>query len=175
MYYGNIITCDIANGLGCRTSLFVSGCTRHCPGCFNPQTWDFQYGKPFTRKTMDYLLSTLHPSYIQGLTILGGEPLEQKNLPTVADIIRQVKEKLPEKDIWIYTGWTWKDLIERTDVKDTGLLSQIDVLVDGDFQENKKSVLLSYRGSQNQNVIDVPKTLAQPDPTIPQLLSYRSP
>lgn len=154
MHYGNIIHCDIANGLGCRVSLFVSGCTRHCKNCFNPQTWDFQYGEPFDNHTIDYLLELQTPYYIKGLTILGGEPLEPQNIPAIRDLVYLNKKIYPCKDIWLYTGHTFENIKENTQIRHN-ILPYVDVIVDGPFIESEKDVTLAYCGSRNQRIIDV--------------------
>ena len=163
MNYGEIKNYDIANGLGVRVSLFVSGCTHHCKGCFNPMTWDFSYGKPFTRETADELLEMLEPSYIDGLTLLGGEPFEPDNQRGLLPFVREVRERFPNKDIWCYTGYLLdEELLKpsraRCEATDE-LLSLIDVLVDGEFVQEKKNISLSFRGSENQRLIDLPVTL----------------
>lgn len=147
MNYSGIKKVDIANGPGVRVSLFVSGCRNHCRGCFNPETWDFSYGKPFTTETEDEILTALRPSWIQGLSILGGEPMEPENQQALLPFIRRVKEELPDKDIWIYTGY----LLE--DVGTSPLLSYTDVVVDGPFMEEQKDAGLAFRGSRNQRII----------------------
>lgn len=162
MYYGNIKFCDIANGEGVRTSLFVSGCTNHCKDCFQPQTWDFHYGKPFTAETKEKILKSLKPYYIDGLTVLGGEPMEPANQETVMQLMEEVKACFPNKTIWCYTGFVLdKDLLPgqrcHTVVTDR-LLSLIDVLVDGPFMVDKKNISLAFRGSENQRLIDMKKT-----------------
>ena len=137
MNYAEIKYCDVANGPGVRTSLFVSGCSHHCPGCFNEIAWDFNYGKPFTQDTIDSIIESLKPDYIQGLTLLGGEPFEYSNQKGLLPLVRQVREVLPQKDIWCFTGFLFdKDIIENMckKWKETNeLLSYIDVLVDGRF------------------------------------------
>lgn len=165
MYYGNIKTYDIANGDGVRTSIFVSGCTNHCKECFNPETWDFCYGKPFTKETEDNILSTLKPAYIAGLTILGGEPMEPKNQEALLPFVKRVKQEFPNKTIWLFSGFRLDDEILKQgaypNTKITNeLLSYIDVLVDGRFIDALKNLSLKFRGSSNQRVIDVQKTLA---------------
>lgn len=163
MYYAEIKNCDIANGPGVRISLFVSGCTHHCKGCFNEVAWDFQYGKPFTQDTIDKILEMLQPSYVKGLTILGGEPFEPENQPAVLELLRQVKNKCPEKSIWAFSGYLMdRDILagklgpwEIT----SEYLSYLDVLVDGPFILEKKDLSLRFRGSSNQRLIDVPATL----------------
>ena len=164
MNYGEIKNCDIADGIGVRVSLFVSGCTNHCEGCFQPQTWDFDYGEEFTEETEEYILSLLRPSYIDGLTLLGGEPFEPSNQQVLLPFLRQVKERYPDKTIWAYTGFTLEAL--RTEGSHCHcdateeMLSYLDVLVDGKFEQSKKDITLRFRGSTNQRVIDVPATLA---------------
>ncbi len=164
MYYGEIKNYDIANGLGVRVSLFVSGCTHHCEGCFNPQTWDFSYGKPFTQQTADELLEMLSPDYIDGLSLLGGEPFEPENQRALVPFLRQVRSRFPDKNIWCYTGYVLdEELLKpsraRCEVTDE-MLSMIDVLVDGEFVLAKKNISLMFRGSENQRLIDLPLTLA---------------
>lgn len=165
MNYGEIKNCDIANGLGVRVSLFVSGCTHHCKGCFNPMTWDFGYGKPFTEDTEKQLLEMLAPDHIDGLTLLGGEPMEADNQRALFPFLKKVRERYPHKNIWCYTGYTLEtDLLSdsraRCEVTDE-MLSLIDVLVDGEFILEKKNISLSFRGSENQRVINLPETLAE--------------
>lgn len=164
MHYGQIMIADSANGLGMRVSLFVSGCLNRCKGCFQPETWDFDYGYPFTPEVEQQLMDELSHPYYDGLTILGGEPFELQNQPDVARLILRVKEELPDKTIWMYTGYTYdKDLVpggcRYTDVTDT-ILDHIDTLVDGRFVEEKKNIRLRFRGSENQRIIDMKKTRA---------------
>lgn len=163
MNYATIKFNDIANGLGIRTSLFVSGCTHHCKGCFNQDTWDFNYGDPFTNQTIEDLLSYLSLSHISGLSLLGGEPLEIEHQREILPLVKKAKQQYPEKTIWCYTGYTFdKDLIPGGKVytKDTDeLLSYIDVLVDGEFMIAKKDIRLKFRGSSNQRIIDVQKSI----------------
>lgn len=164
MYYGEIKNCDIANGEGVRVTLFVSGCTNHCKNCFQPQTWDFCYGQPFTAETEQTLLSMLAPSYINGLTLLGGEPFEPENQRALLSFLKRVRAALPQKTIWSFTGFTWEELHTdgshpRCEVTDE-LLSLLDVLVDGRYEEELHDISLRFRGSRNQRIIDVPKTLA---------------
>lgn len=161
MYYGNIKECDIADGPGVRVSLFVSGCRHHCKGCFNPETWDFGYGKPYTQETQEKILKLLEPGYIQGFTLLGGEPFEPENQRDLVGLLRRIKEEYPEKDIWCYSGYLYDvDLAEggrvHTEVTDE-MLSYIDVLVDGEFVEELKDVTLVFRGSSNQRIIELRK------------------
>ncbi len=163
MYYAAIKNCDIANGPGVRVSLFVSGCTHRCKGCFNEVAWDFQYGQPFTQETIDEILKMLAPPHVRGLTILGGEPFEPENQPAVLALLRQIKSKYPDKSIWAFSGY----LMDR-DILAGKLgpweitkeyLSYLDVLVDGPFILEKKDLSLRFRGSSNQRLIDVPATL----------------
>jgi anaerobic ribonucleoside-triphosphate reductase activating protein len=165
MNYGAIKNCDIANGLGVRVSLFVSGCRNHCPGCFQPETWAFEYGQPFTKETEDALLAMLRPDYINGLTLLGGDPFEPENQSVLLPFLRRVRETCPGKNIWAYTGYTWEQLTSgthRTCIPETGeMLRLMDVLVDGPFVEEKKNIRLRFRGSENQRIIDVKKTFAE--------------
>lgn len=164
MNYLRIKIASIENGTGCRTSLFVAGCTHHCKGCFNPETWAFDAGEPFTEAAEDYLVDTLKAPYVDGLTILGGEPMEPENQPAVRKIVERVKAELPEKTIWIYSGYTFEELLlwKRCHTDDTlPILKSIDVLVDGEFVETQKDITLKFRGSKNQRIIDVKKTLEQ--------------
>lgn len=161
MNYAAIKECDIANGPGVRVSLFVSGCTHHCPGCFQPETWDFNYGQPFTDTTKDKILSLLQPDYIQGLTLLGGEPFEPANQAALVRLTATVRERFPEKTIWAFSGYTLPQLQSRTGDAGTVtqlLLSHLDVLVDGPFIEAKKNLALRFRGSENQRLIDLPRS-----------------
>lgn len=157
MYYGNIKGYDIADGPGVRVSLFVSGCRHHCKGCFNAETWDFAYGQPYTKETEDQIIDMLAGSYIQGLTVLGGEPFEPENQPEVMKLLRRVKKTYPGKDIWCYSGYLYDVDMQKggcvyTDVTEE-LLSYIDVLVDGEFVEDMKDITLLFRGSRNQRLI----------------------
>ena len=162
MHYGEILTADCANGVGIRVSLFVSGCTNCCKGCFQPETWDFAYGPAYTKETEDFILSELGKPFYHGLTILGGEPFELSNQPEIVQLIRRVKTELPERNIWMYTGFTYDvDLMpggkRYTEVTDE-ILDNIDILVDGKFEEDKKRLDLNFRGSANQRIIDMKKT-----------------
>ena len=163
MYYADIKKADVANGVGVRVSVFVSGCTHHCKNCFNEQAWDFHYGKEFTEKEIEKVVNLMDHSYVSGLTLLGGEPFEHVNQQGLLPLVKKVKEKFPNKNIWCYSGYTFeKDIIERMckEWKETPeLLSYIDVLVDGEFQEDKKDIKLKFRGSSNQRIIDVKKSL----------------
>lgn len=162
MHYGEIKNCDIANGIGVRVTLFVSGCTNRCKGCFQPETWDFSYGNTYTKETEESLIELLRPSYITGLTLLGGEPFEPSNQRELVKLLRRVKSELPSKNVWAFTGFTLESLLEREphprcEVTDE-MLSMIDVLVDGKFEEDKKDISLRFRGSSNQRIIDMNAT-----------------
>ena len=147
-----------------RISLFVSGCTHKCKGCFNEVAWDFEYGQPFTQETVDYILSLLAPSYVKGLTLLGGEPFEPQNQPALVDLLRQVKTKYPEKSIWAFSGYLFDRDMLSGKLGDAEILkeflSYLDVLVDGPFVQSKKDLTLRFRGSSNQRLIDVPASLS---------------
>ena len=166
MNYGNIKDKDIANGEGIRVSLFVSGCTHHCKNCFNPETWDFNYGNPFTTEVEDKILKMLEPAYIKGITLLGGEPMEPNNQRALLPFVKRIKEKFGDtKTIWSFTGFIYdKDLIAggraHTEATDE-LMQNLDVLVDGPFIEEKKNLMLKFRGSENQRLIDVKETRKQ--------------
>ena len=174
MNYGNIKYYDIANGPGVRTSLFVSGCRNRCKDCFQPETWNFHYGKPFTETNMNNILQSLEPEYITGFTILGGEPFEPENQETVQNILKAVRKKYPKISIWMYTGFTLQFIDDRWTLKAfrkdeadpeaenraeteylQDILNMIDVLVDGPFLPEKKNIMLSFRGSENQRLIDI--------------------
>lgn len=163
MNYCNIKNCDISNGVGVRVSLFVSGCRNHCKNCFQPETWDFNYGDEFTAETEEKILKMLVPSYIHGLTVLGGEPMEPENQKELLPFLKKVKADYPDKTIWLFTGFTFEELCDsscraKTEFTDE-ILSTLDVLVDGRFVEEKKNISLRFRGSENQRLIDVPATL----------------
>ncbi len=161
MNYAAIKNCDIANGPGVRVSLFVSGCTHRCPGCFNEVAWDFHYGQPFTQEVMDKIVQMLRPDYIRGLTLLGGEPFEPENQGAIVQLLRQVKRELPQKSIWAFSGYLFDRDILSGRLGDTReYLSYLDVLVDGPFIEAQKNLSLRFRGSKNQRLIDVPASLA---------------
>lgn len=165
MYYADIKSYDIASGEGCRVTLFVSGCTNHCKGCFQPETWDFHYGQPYTKDTEEYILNLLQNPHIEGLTILGGEPFEPFNQAELINLLHIVKQKFPEKNIWCFTGFVYdKDLLKgqrkHTNATDE-MLSYIDVLVDGPFILQQRDISLWFRGSKNQRVLDMKQTLQQ--------------
>ncbi|MEE0957981.1 MAG: anaerobic ribonucleoside-triphosphate reductase activating protein [Ruminococcus sp.] len=165
MNYAEIKTCDIANGEGVRLSLFVSGCTHHCKNCFNPETWSFDYGKPFTNETEEYILSELKPGYVEGMTLLGGEPFEPQNQRALLPFLRRVRAQFPNKTIWCYTGYLFdKELLSESRARcecTDEMLSLIDVLVDGEFVQELYNISLQFRGSSNQRIIDVKKSLSQ--------------
>ena len=163
MNYATIKSRDIANGPGVRVSLFVSGCTHRCPGCFNEEAWDFNFGQPFTQEVIDRILEDLSPSFVKGLTLLGGEPFDPRNQPSIVELLRQVKAKYPEKSIWAFSGYLFDRDILPGKLGDPAItreyLSYLDVLVDGPFVQAKKNLTLRFRGSENQRLIDVPASL----------------
>lgn len=162
MNYCGIKKCDIANGIGVRVTLFVSGCTHHCKGCFQPETWDFNYGDEFTQEVEEEIIAALAPSYIHGLTLLGGEPFEPQNQRVLVDFLKKVRTAYPKKTVWCYTGYLLdEELLKpsraRCEVTDE-MLGLIDVLVDGEFEIDKKNISLQFCGSENQRLIDLNKT-----------------
>lgn len=163
MHYGELKKCDIANGAGVRVTLFVSGCTNHCPDCFQPQTWDFCYGREFTDAAKAEIFAELDKPFVSGLTVLGGEPFEPRNQRDLLPLLREVREKYPKKDIWCFTGFRLEDELlrdgsyPRCEVTDA-LLACIDILVDGRFVKELKDISLQFRGSRNQRVIDMART-----------------
>lgn len=164
MHYGEIKIADIANGIGVRVSLFVSGCRNKCKECFNPMTWSFQYGNVYDDKVEDALIAALDKNYIDGLTILGGEPFEPENQEEVLQLVKRVKNELPNKSIWIYSGFTYEELIGEVQSRaylsiTKDILENIDILVDGRFDIKQKDISLKFRGSRNQRIIDVKSTL----------------
>lgn len=166
MNVAEIKTNDIANGEGVRTSLFVSGCKHHCPECFNYMTWDFQYGKPFTNETAEYIIKSSEPNWIAGLSVLGGEPFEPENQKPLLDFIKKFKKALPNKNIWCYSGFTFEEITGKIPSRaftenSAELLKNIDILVDGRFIKEQKNISLKFRGSENQRIIDVQKTLKE--------------
>ena len=165
MNYGNIKECDIADGPGVRVSLFVSGCRHHCKGCFNAETWDFEFGQHYTEETEAEILRLLGAGFVQGFTLLGGEPFEPENQVELVKLLKKIRETYPQKDIWCYSGYLFdRDMVPgggvHTDVTEE-MLSYIDVLVDGEFKEELKDVTLVFRGSQNQRIIDVQESRNQ--------------
>ncbi|MBD5134101.1 MAG: anaerobic ribonucleoside-triphosphate reductase activating protein [Clostridiales bacterium] len=170
MNYAAIKWADVANGPGVRISLFVSGCTHHCPGCFNEEAQDFGYGQPFTQAEEDKIVQALSPAHIKGLSLLGGEPFEPDNQRALLPLLRRVKAAYPAKEIWCYSGYTldgelWKDSRARCECTDE-MLSLIDVLVDGPFVETKKDLNLRFRGSSNQRILNVPASLEAHAPVL---------
>lgn len=163
MHYGEIKNCDIANGEGVRVTLFVSGCTNHCENCFQPQTWDFEYGQPFTKETEDSIIKMLEPSYINGLTLLGGEPFEPENQRALVPFLQRVREVYQNKTVWAFSGFRLDDELlkegsyPRCEATDT-MLSLVDVLVDGRYVERLHDISLRFRGSSNQRLIDMNET-----------------
>ena len=163
MNYADIKKIDVANGEGVRVSLFVSGCTHHCKECFNKEAWDFHYGNPFTQKEIDRILEYLKPNYIAGLSLLGGEPMEPVNQEWILPLLRVVKQTYPEKNIWCYTGYLFdKDVLDKM-CKESEvtkeIVSYLDIVVDGEFMIDRKNLKINFRGSDNQRIIDVKKTL----------------
>ncbi|OKZ73692.1 MAG: anaerobic ribonucleoside-triphosphate reductase activating protein [Clostridium sp. 26_22] len=163
MNYADIKKIDVANGEGVRVSVFVSGCNHHCKGCFNQCAWDFNYGKKFTEKEEQQIIDYMNHDYISGLSLLGGEPLEPRNQEGLLPLVKKVKEKFPNKDIWCYTGFDFeKDVVEKmakNNETTRELLKYIDIIVDGKFEEDKKDLKLQFRGSSNQKIVDVKKSL----------------
>lgn len=162
MNYATIKTHDIANGPGVRVSLFVSGCTHHCKDCFNEEAWDFDYGEAFDETVMEDILHLLAPDYIRGITYLGGEPLDPRNQQGLLELTWRIREQYPNKTIWCFTGYVWENIPRISGITED-LLSQLDVLVDGPFIAEQKNLRLRFRGSENQRLIDVPKTLSHGD------------
>ena len=169
MHYGELKKCDIANGIGVRVTLFVSGCTNRCSDCFQPQTWDFDYGKEFTEDTKAEIFAELDKPFVNGLTVLGGEPFEPRNQRELLPFVRNFKALYPAKTVWCYSGYTWEQLTgkepspARCEVTDE-LLALLDVLVDGRFVQAEHDISLRFRGSRNQRLLDVPKSLAAGQP-----------
>lgn len=165
MNYATIKKTDVANGPGVRVSLFVSGCTHHCKGCFNNEAWDFHYGQAYTEETEQEILQALAPDYIRGLSLLGGEPMEPENRGAVLSLVKKVREQYPQKTIWCYTGYHFdRDLLrwmEEGDPVITELLPLLDVIVDGEFIEERKNLRLAFRGSENQRILDVQLSLKE--------------
>ena len=168
MYYGAIKKNDIADGPGVRVTLFVSGCTHHCEDCFQPETWNFEYGTPYTDAVTEEIIEAMKPAYVAGFTLLGGEPFEPANQRVLVEVLRKVRSVYPDKNVWCYSGYLYDELsgqIEgtgraRCEVTDE-MLSMIDVLVDGEFEKDKRSLMLKFRGSENQRLIDLNKTREQ--------------
>ena len=156
MRYNTIRKMDIANGPGVRVSVFMQGCSFHCKNCFNTSTWDFEGGKEFNQDTINEVLDLCNQDYIKGLSILGGEPMHPKNIEATTSLAKAFKEKYPNKNVWVWSGFKFDQ-----DLKDTEALKYIDVLVDGQYQDELHDFRLKWRGSSNQRVIDVPKSLEQ--------------
>lgn len=182
MNYSGISECDVLNGTGFRVVLFVSGCSHRCYNCQNPKTWDKNFGHPFTEKTKQYIFNCLDKDYIDGITITGGDPLYEYNLDEVLKLVKQIRISFPEKTIWLYTGFEWNEIMnykikadlcedntsfekhikeDLSMIKRKNIISNIDVLVDGEYIDEQKDLSLKFRGSKNQRVIDVKKSLAQ--------------
>lgn len=165
MHYAEIKYYDIANGVGVRTSLFVSGCRRRCPGCFNMVAWDFDYGYEFDDAIQEKILESLAPSYIRGLTLLGGEPLEPENQKALVPFLKRMRAELPKKDVWVFSGFTWEELLRGEAGPQTSeFISLVDVMVDGPFVDELHDITLRFRGSANQRIIDVAASLAAGEP-----------
>ncbi|WLD87370.1 anaerobic ribonucleoside-triphosphate reductase activating protein [Stomatobaculum sp. F0698] len=169
MNYGQVFYADTANGIGARISLFVSGCTHHCPGCFNEETWDFNFGDPFTREVEDDIIEHLRPSYIDGLSLLGGEPMEAQNQRVLLPFLERVKQEVPHATVWIYSGYTFEELLDtenrRCHTEATRrILELADILVDGKFILAEKDVKLRFRGSRNQRILELKESLKENRP-----------
>lgn len=163
MNYADIKRCDVANGEGVRVSLFVSGCTHYCKGCFNKEAWDFDYGESFTEREIENIMEYLKPGYVAGLSLLGGEPMEPSNQEGILPLLRRMKETYPEKTIWCYTGYLFDEDILNRMCRESEItkeiVSYLDIIVDGEFVQEKKNLKLNFRGSENQRIVDVKKTL----------------
>ncbi|MBE6153885.1 MAG: anaerobic ribonucleoside-triphosphate reductase activating protein [Firmicutes bacterium] len=161
MKYVDIKKYDIANGVGVRVSLFVSGCNHHCKGCFNAEAWDFNYGKDFNDETIDEIINALKPTYINGLSLLGGEPLDPKNQEGILKLLRKFNSEFPDKNVWCYSGYLYEYLLEQAKTNKTlkEILDYIDILVDGKFELDKKDITLLFRGSSNQRIINIKESL----------------
>ncbi len=171
MNYANIKYLDIADGVGCRTSLFVSGCTHYCKGCFNAETWDFTFGKPFDRPVEEQIFQSLESPYNSGLSVLGGEPLEVVNQRALFPFLKEVREKYPEKTIWLWSGYTWEEITDPAQTRcccevTKQLLGLLDILVDGEFILAQKNISLRFRGSANQRILDVQESLQKSVPVL---------
>lgn len=169
MNYCNIKRRDIANGIGVRVTLFVSGCTHRCKGCFQPETWDFGYGQPFDEAAKQAVFDELGQSFVNGLTLLGGEPFEPDNQRSLLPFLREIKARFPDKTVWAFSGYTWEELTgpsrARCEITDS-MLELVDVLVDGEFVEALKDISLRFRGSANQRILDVPRSRAAGKPVL---------
>ena len=169
MHYCELKNCDVANGPGVRVTLFVSGCRNRCPGCFQPETWDFAYGSPFDREAEERVLSLLRPGYVRGLTVLGGEPFEPENQRALYPFLLRFREAFPAKDLWLFSGYTFETLLSgahpRTEITES-ILALGDVLVDGPFVEAQKDLTLRFRGSRNQRILSLPESLLKREPVL---------
>ena len=166
MKYSEIKYFDIANGPGVRTSLFVSGCTHHCKGCFNEMAWDFNAGLEYTTEVEGEIISSLSPSFIAGLTLLGGEPMEVRNQEGIVGLVKKIKNEMPDKTIWLFSGYTFEELRDKDNKHCHGehtmdILENVDVLVDGKFVLELKNQGLKFRGSSNQRIIDMKRSMAE--------------
>ena len=169
MNYGQVFYADTANGIGARISLFVSGCTHHCPGCFNEETWDFNFGDPFTKEVEDDIIEHLRPSYIDGLSLLGGEPMEAQNQRALLPFLERLKQEVPHATVWIYSGYTFEELLDETNSRchteaTRRILELADILVDGKFILAEKDVKLRFRGSRNQRILELKESLKENRP-----------
>lgn len=169
MNYGQVFYADTANGIGARISLFVSGCTHHCPGCFNEETWDFNFGDPFTREVEGDIIEHLRPSYIDGLSLLGGEPMEAQNQRALLPFLERVKHEVPHATVWIYSGYTFEELLDETNSRchteaTRRILELADILVDGKFILAEKDMKLRFRGSRNQRILELKESLKENRP-----------
>ena len=169
MNYGQVFYADTANGIGARISLFVSVCTHHCPGCFNEETWDFNFGDPFTREVEDDIIEHLRPSYIDGLSLLGGEPMEAQNQRALLPFLERLKQEVPHATVWIYSGYTFEELLDETNSRchteaTRRILELADILVDGKFILAEKDVKLRFRGSRNQRILELKESLKENRP-----------
>ena len=169
MNYGQVFYADTANGIGARISLFVSGCTHHCAGCFNEETWDFNFGDPFTREVEDDIIEHLRPSYIDGLSLLGGEPMEAQNQRALLPFLERLKQEVPHATVWIYSGYTFEELLDETNSRchteaTRRILELADILVDGKFILAEKDVKLRFRGSRNQRILELKESLKENRP-----------
>nr|WP_314981343.1 anaerobic ribonucleoside-triphosphate reductase activating protein [uncultured Stomatobaculum sp.] len=169
MNYGQVFYADTANGIGARISLFVSGCTHHCPGCFNEETWDFNFGDPFTKEVEDDIIEHLRPSYIDGLSLLGGEPMEAQNQRALLPFLERVKQEVPHATVWIYSGYTFEELLDKENRRchteaTRRILELADILVDGKFILAEKDVKLRFRGSRNQRILELKESLKENRP-----------
>ena len=159
MNYMQIDKASLSNGLGFRVVLWCAGCSQGCENCFNPETWDFNAGQLFDETVKQFLFEQLDKPYIKGITLSGGHPFEKQNRSTIYFLLKEIKEKFPSKDIWIYTGYKWEDIENIREIQH--ILCYTDVLVDGPYIEEQRDITLAFRGSSNQRLIDVPETLKQ--------------